>query len=223
MRGLGGRISAFLIKALQRFSRGQFTVHGIRCTVTPDVFNPKLYFTTPLLISSLHVGPGDRVLEMGTGSGAVAIAAARQSAEVVGVDISPAAVHCAMENARLNGTSRRVTILHGDLFSPLGGQAPFDVILFNPPYLEGKVRTPIDRAIYDPEKKLLRRFFEGAGRHLTPSGYIQMVYSSIAAPKDLLRIAAGAGYDSTVSGQKRILFERLFVFEFRKSGSGRNE
>jgi len=209
-------ISAFCIKRIQRFSRGIATVHGMRCALTPEVFNPKLYFTTSFLLSSLHVGAEDRVLDMGTGSGVLAVAAARRAKAVVAIDINPAAVRCASLNADKNGVSDRMSVLRGDLFSTLPGNDRFDVILFNPPYLEGRIRKPIDLALYDPGKRVVRRFFEEAGRHLTSSGYIQMVYSSIAGRCDLVKLAREAGFIQRVVAEKRVFLERFFVLELRK-------
>ena len=151
-------ISAFCIKRIQRFSRGTATVPGMYCILPPEVFNPKLYFTTSFLLSSLRVGAEDRVLDMGTGSGVLAVAAARRAKTVVAIDINPAAVHCAALNADKNGVADRMSVLQGDLFLPLRQDDRFDVILFNPPYLEGRIKRPFDHALYDPGKRVVRRF-----------------------------------------------------------------
>ncbi len=212
-------LSAFCIKRIQRFSRGTLTLHGMHCVLTPEVFNPKLYFTTSFLLSSLRIGSEDRVLDMGTGSGVLAVAAARCAKTVVAIDINPAAVRCALLNADKNGVTDRMSVLLGDLFFPLGGNDRFDVILFNPPYLEGRIKRPFDHALYDPGKRVVRRFFEEAGGYLTASGYIQMVYSSIAGPYEVLKLAAEAGFEHRVKAEKRVLLERFFVLELRKRGT----
>ncbi|MBN2325036.1 MAG: methyltransferase [Spirochaetes bacterium] len=209
-------LSAFCIKRVQRFSRGTATVHGIRCMLAPEVFNPKLYFTTSLLLSSLRVGPKERVLDMGTGSGVLAVAAALRAETVVAIDIDPAAVRCAALNADINNVTDRIRVLKGDLFSPLGRNDRFDVILFNPPYFEGRIKRPFDHALYDPDKRMLRRFFEEAGGHLASSGYIQMVYSSLAGLHRFVALAGGAGFDHRVDAEKRVLFERFFVLRLQK-------
>jgi release factor glutamine methyltransferase len=212
-------LSAFCIKRIQHFSRGTVTVHGMRCILVPEVFNPKLFFTTSFLLSSLRIGSKDRVLDMGTGSGLLAVAAARCAETVVAIDINPAAVRCAALNADKNGVTDRMSVFQGDLFSPLGQNDRFDVILFNPPYLEGRIKRPFDHALYDPGKKLVRRFFREAGGHLTASGYIQMVYSSIACLKEVVAFAREAGFEYRVKAEKRVLFERFFVLQLQKRGS----
>lgn len=213
MRSILGRIAALVIKLLQRRIRGSVTVEGRPYTVTPDVFNPKLYVTTSLLASCLRVSRGDRVLDMGTGSGLLAIEAARCTREVVAIDINPEAVHCAEENARAHGVSDRISVLQGDLFTPLAEDELFDVILFNPPYLDGSGKSLFDHAIYDPDKMVVGRFLKEAKSHLVPYGYIQMAYSSIADHKRVLTLAQEFGFRSVVVMQKRVLFEHFFVFE----------
>ena len=184
-------------------------------------FDSGLYFTTSLLASALRVSRNDRVLDMGTGSGLLAIAAARFAEEVVAVDINPEAVRCAEKNVRTHGVSERISVLQGDLFLPVSPGTLFDVILFNPPYLEGQVSGPFDHAIYDPEKRVVRRFLKESGRFLAPAGYIQMVYSSIAEPGKMLKIAEESGFSHVVVRQKRFIFERLFVYElFLKRNEG---
>ncbi len=87
------------------------------------------------------------VLEIGTGSGAIAIALAREVAAIslVAADISKEALLLAKENAQVAGVSEKIRFLQGDLFSPfrlLEGREPFDLILSNPPYI---VRSEIER------------------------------------------------------------------------------
>jgi len=214
MRSILGRIAALVIKLFQRRIRGSVTVEGRSYSVTPDVFNPKLYITTSLLASCLRVSRGDRLLDMGTGSGFLAIEAARRACEVVAIDINPEAVRCAEENARVHRVSDRISVLQGDLFTPIAEDELFDVILFNPPYLDGSEKSLFDHAIYDPDKRVVGRFLKEAGSHLVPSGYIAMVYSSIADPRRVLMLAQECGFRCAVVMQKRVLFERFFVFEF---------
>ncbi len=90
-----------------------------------------------LLIDNLNINPGEKVLEIGTGSGIVAMYASKVADEVVATDINFNAIEIAEKNFLLNNIDN-INILFGDLFEPLkseGFNEKFDVILFNTPYL----------------------------------------------------------------------------------------
>jgi ribosomal protein L11 methyltransferase len=91
--------------------------------------------TTRLMLTAFaeHIGPGDRVVDLGTGSGILAIAAARLGADVIGIDLDPAAAPAAQANAMANGVRERVDVRIGDIsdISDIGNDEPFDVALLN--------------------------------------------------------------------------------------------
>lgn len=107
--------------------------------VTPDVLIPRP--ETEILVETvlqLLSQASSRVLDIGTGSGCIAITLAKElpKAELWAVDISPAALLVARENAQRHGVGERIHFLQGDLFSPLGNEVLlFDVIVSNPPYI----------------------------------------------------------------------------------------
>ena len=88
--------------------------------------------TTRLMLTALaeHIGPGDRVVDLGTGSGILAIAAARLGADVLGIDLDPAAAPAVQTNATANGVGERVDVRTGDI-SDIGDDERFDVALLN--------------------------------------------------------------------------------------------
>lgn len=102
--------------------------------------------------------PADlRILDLGTGSGAIGVALAWElpHAHVVATDISPGAVDVARRNARRHGVEQRMTFLTGHLFTPLSGK--FDIIVSNPPYISTtELETlPLDVRGYEPMSALL--------------------------------------------------------------------
>ena len=76
-----------------------------------------------------EVRDDDRVLDMGTGSGVNGIVAASRSRDVLAVDVNPAAVACARDNAERNGVADRMEVRESDLFQNASGR--FDLIIFD--------------------------------------------------------------------------------------------
>jgi len=212
-------LSAWAIRAIQLVGPRRVRVLGRTFRVNRHVFSPRPYLTSKFMARHLRFEPGDAVLDMGTGSGIQAIVAAATAARVVAVDINPEAVRLARENARANGVADKVTVLEGDLFAPLAAcgrdvTVPrlFDVILLNPPYLEGRVRSLLDHAMFDPGRRLHRRFFAEAGAFLAPGGCVLMVCSSLAEPGQALAIADELGWDASIVRRKRAWGETLFLY-----------
>jgi release factor glutamine methyltransferase len=207
-------ISTYAVKLIQRFGPRTVTVAGKTYAISGGVFNPKYYMTSEFMAAYVRVKPGDVVLDMGTGSGIQAITAAQYGGRVTAVDINPEAIRHAWKNVEKNGLSENVTLVNGDLFSPLDQKTKYDIILFTPPYFEGTVKTQLDHALYDPEKSLLKRFFSEAGKHLKTGGYVQMVYSSIAGHEHALEIARDLGWQGLLVAEKPLRYERLFIYRF---------
>ena len=123
----------------------------------------------------------ETVLDLCTGSGCLAILAARHfpNARVDAVDISTDALEVAARNVADHGLEDRVTLFHGDLFAPLGHQR-YDLIISNPPYVDawGMANLPREcRAeptiAFDGGADgldIVRRILEEAPQHLTPQG-----------------------------------------------------
>ena len=135
--------------------------------------------TLLLLRHAERLVEGD-VLEMGTGSGYIAIELSRlpRVRQVVGVDIDPKAVVMARNNALEAGVSNEVRFLESDLFQNFG-DSRFDWILFNPPYLpsEGD-NDELSWAGGCKGSELLMRFLNEAPPHLSPDGRILAIVSS---------------------------------------------
>lgn len=94
--------------------------------------------STVELAGRLDIQPGERVLELGCGSGILSIAAAKMGAgRVVAVDIDPLALESAVENARLNGLSERIDVRAGSWFEAVRTGELFDVVIATPPQTPG--------------------------------------------------------------------------------------
>lgn len=178
---------------------GEREFYGLMLHVTPDVLIPRP--ETELLVDlALERLPSyGRVLDLGTGSGAipVAIAYSRPDASVTALDVSEAALVVAQRNAARHGT--KVSFLCSNWYNALSDEQ-FDLIVANPPYIEaadphlaqGDLRyEPID-ALTDHADGLsaLRAIIEGATRHLVKGGWLLMEhgYNQAAAVRDLLAL-----------------------------------
>jgi release factor glutamine methyltransferase len=205
------------VRLVQSLAPKRVRVNGILYEVTPSVFNPKFFVTSKLLAENMHVADTDTVLDMGSGSGIQAITAAARARCVVATDISLEATCCTRKNASRAGVANKVMVFCGDLFSALPSPMKFDVILFNPPYLEGTPRSTIERCLFDPHKSILTRFFAEAGTHLRRGGSIQMCYSTAACLRCLTRIAEENGWHWEIIARCSIGIESFLLYKFRRT------
>jgi len=185
---------------------------GIRIDVFYGVYSPS--DDSFLLLSSIGDVNGFSVLEVGTGTGIVALHCVKEGATVTAVDISRTAVLNTQHNAEANGLSLK--IVQADLLSGLEGR--FDLILFNPPYLSGEGAGKLD--VTDKQQlvggcggyELTRRFLDGAGKFLAPGGCGLFLVSSETSA-GVLDSTDGRLIFEKVS-EKRIFFEELAVYRF---------
>lgn len=151
-------------------------VFGRTIWVDPDVCSPKYSNSARFFIENWDIEEGQRVLDMGTGSGVLALFAAFAGAEqVVASDINPKAYDIARRNVEHHGLQEEVEVLQGDLFSPVEGK--FDRILFNLPYWNRKPSTELERAFFDDGYQVLTSFFEGARNYLSDGGRVLLSFS----------------------------------------------
>ena len=186
---------------------------GIDIAEDPDVYPPS--DDSILLVESLDVRPGERVLEVGCGSGVVSIHCARNGCDVTAVDVNPKAVELARRNAEANGVS--FPISESDVYGNVEGR--FDAIVFNLPYLPVDEEGLLAKAWSGGPDGLgpLPRLLEGAPDHLNPDGRVVVVVSSLIEPQALHE--ALSGYDIRTLGELKLFFEKLSVLEIRGFGS----
>jgi len=178
--------------------------------VTPGVLNPRLMRTGEFFAAELrqHVGEHCEVLDMGTGSGVCAVVSAKYARKVTAVDINPAAVHCAKVNVLMNKMDDRVEVLAGDLFAPLQGRR-FDVVLFNPPFLQGVPRDDADRAWRSTD--VAERFAAELREHLTPSGFALVLLSTFGGAAEFVKQFHRHDFELSVVAEREYVNEKLIL------------
>lgn len=168
-----------------------------------------------LLAENLDISPGDSVLEIGTGSGIVAMYASKLTDKITVTDINFNAIELAEENFKINGI-QNIEILLGNLFEVVENRK-FDVILFNTPYL------PTDKDdIFDDElnyafdggedgRKIIDLFLNEVRNHLNTKGKVQMIQSSLSDIEKTLDKLDEIGFITEIAASERFFFEEIVL------------
>ncbi|HTV03518.1 MAG TPA: peptide chain release factor N(5)-glutamine methyltransferase, partial [Luteitalea sp.] len=180
-RRLGREPVAYIVGAREFYGRDFI--------VSPSVLvpRPETELIVEWVLKTVPATPSPRVVDVGTGSGAMAVtlAAERPSWQVLGTDISSEALDVARANADALGVGDRVTFVVGDLLAPAQGE--FDLIVSNPPYVARRDAPGMLPDVRDHEPHvalfggqdgldLPRRLLVEASTKLTPGGWIAMEF-----------------------------------------------
>lgn len=166
---------------------GEVNFYGLRFRVDREALIPRNE-TEELLDQVIKRAPRDRdirCLDLGTGTGVIAVCMARYlpKAQVTAVDISPAALQMARENAALNEVTERIEFVESSWFAHVEGE--FDFIASNPPYIRSDelADLPVEVRVHEPSVALdggedgldkIREIIEGLRAHLRPDGVVLM-------------------------------------------------
>ena len=209
-----------------QYITGEAEFYGLPFRVTPDVLIPRpetehLVERVLKMLGAPSIPPGcpihaqshrawvgmherrqstPRILDIGTGSGAIAVALAHHLplAQITAIDLSDAALFIARENAARNAVSDRIRFLQGDLLAPIAGEQ-FEIIASNPPYVAGADRHTLSVEVRDHEPALAlfagddgldiyRRLIPAAFASLVPGGFLllEIGFGQQSAIHDLL-------------------------------------
>ena len=191
---------------------------GFRLRVRPTVFHPRFFISSERFaefIDKLDL-KGKTVADVGTGSGILALAAARAGAErVIGTDINPNATLAAVENARDNGLGDRVTAVCTNLLSAFAPQPMFDVVLSSPPKHAGEPRDLADRGWHaGPNFRDVSSLFEQARERLKPGGRVYVMLSSDSDLRLLIdTLSEKAGLKAQLVHEHSIYIETFPIYE----------
>jgi len=191
-------------------------VAGFHLIVRPTVFHPR-YFITSAFFATFLDGldlSGKRVVDVGTGSGILSLAAARAGAiGVTAVDINSNAALTAAENARANGLGDRVKPVCSNLFSAFAPTALFDVIISSPPSFPVEPRDIADRAWHaGPNYRDIAPLFEQARARLAPGGCFYILLSSDSDLALLSKLIELARFQARLVAKRSLLIESLLIY-----------
>jgi release factor glutamine methyltransferase len=175
-----------------QYITGEQEFYGLALHVTPAVLipRPETELLVEAVLAELHSPSVDpiRIVDVGTGSGAIALALAAHlpHAEITAVDLSRAALEVASENATRHQLTR-VRLLESDLLSGVEGEALFDVVVSNPPYVADGDRLTLHHEVrkYEPASALFagatgmdvyRRLIPQARTRMRPGGLLAMEF-----------------------------------------------
>ncbi|MEO8284887.1 MAG: methyltransferase [Chloroflexota bacterium] len=196
-------------------------VAGMRLLVRRGVFDPSMHFTSAVLARYLARHPdriaGLDVLDVGTGSGVAAIAAALSGASrVVAVDINPAAAESARLNASRYELLGKIDVRLGDMFEPVRGET-FAMVICNPPYFKGTPSNVAEMAYHaGPTLDWLQRFGNNLAQALKPTGSAIISVGDAADIDEILRLLHDCGWAHEVVAQRDILVEIIYLFKLTR-------
>lgn len=182
--------------------------------ILENVYEPaedSFLFAESLTIRELGV-----VLDVGTGCGILGVIVAEKASKVLATDINPYAVHCAKENAKLNGVLNKFSFLQCDLFSAIRSRKRFDVILFNAPYLPSK-RVDEDswfgRAWSGGAmgRQVIDRFIREVPEFLKQDGFVFLMQSSLSGLDRTLQRFEESGLKANIIAKRDLPFFETIV------------
>ncbi|MES2049140.1 MAG: methyltransferase [Pseudomonadota bacterium] len=165
---------------------------GKEFLVYPNTFWP--FTDSQPLVQNFRIKSGDSVLDVGTGSGVIAVFACYQgAAKVLAVDINPAALKSARYNAKAHGFNKLMEVRRSNLFEKIDREQ-FDVITANLPFRNKPAHDVVASSQWDTDFQTNIQFFKEVGAHLKPGGRIYFAHSNFGAVKEIRKLAKDAGF-----------------------------
>ena len=182
----------------------------------PRVYGPEedTYFFLETLRKGDLSGCG---LEIGVGTGMIALSICHFFEGFTGTDINPKAVDLAKKNAQRNNI-QNVKFVESDLFSTVSGT--FDVIIFNPPYVpaDESAKEIEDLSYHGGEdgRHVIDKFLSQFRKYLNPDGKVYLLQSSLSGIDETSTLLTEMGYTYEIVARKKLFFEELVIFRIQK-------
>jgi release factor glutamine methyltransferase len=206
IKSVAGRVLIPVHRMYLRKERN-YAYRNISIKVLPGVFHPGLFHSTSFILDYLSKHPlqGKSVVEVGCGSGLIAIHCAKSGAKVTAIDLSEKAILNTSLNCRINSTP--VDIVHSDLFDSVPKQT-FDWIIINPPYYAKKAEREEDLAWNCGEDfQYFKKLFRQLRDYAAPDSCTIMVLTRGCDFRKILDLGENAGYSSELVAKNNVLFD----------------
>ncbi len=193
-----------------------FQFGRLKLQVPPGVFHPGLFFSTPIFLNFLKTIDFNRknTLDIGTGSGALALFAAQNGAKVVALDINPLALKTTGQNAQAHAL--RIELCQSDLLDALPVRH-FDLVLVNPPYYPQTPKNDEERAFFaGAQFEYFEKLFRQLPEYLHGDSRILMILSEDCDLKKIQEIAVRNQFAFSRLHEKRKWGERFGIWEFKR-------
>jgi len=174
---------------------------------------------------------GKKCLDMGCGSGLLAILMAKKGAKVIACDVNPEAIKITASNAKANNV--KIKTIKSDLFSALNDS--YDFIIFNPPYLpaenlEGQSSSRFRRTKFSEDthqhkeqwsggktgRDIIEKFLQELPKHFNKNGKSLMVFSSLTGEKEVRKLCEKNDIFFRILKREKIPWEKLILAELSK-------
>ncbi|HEX7846700.1 MAG TPA: HemK2/MTQ2 family protein methyltransferase [Chitinophagaceae bacterium] len=196
----------------------QYQQNGISLEISSQVFHPGFFFSTQLLlqyVSNLSL-EGKSFLELGAGSGLIAMQAAKKQAKVTASDINPVAIEYLKKNSSKNNI--RLDIIQSDLFAEIQEQV-FDIIAINPPYYKKQPQSLLDHAWFCGENgEYFDQLFKQLPSYINESTAVIMVLCDGCDIEMIKGFAEKNKFSLRLLQTKQSILEKNFVFKIEKAG-----
>ncbi|MHC1601180.1 MAG: HemK2/MTQ2 family protein methyltransferase [Candidatus Nezhaarchaeales archaeon] len=193
-------------------------LNGITIHVWNGVYPPS--DDTFLILDNVKLDGKELVLDVGTGTGILAIKYALEGCHVIGLDINKKAIYNALFNAKINNVLDRVELICSDATSSLRSYCDFDVILMNPPYLPSTGHPDIDEPSWNGGPNgisLTLRIIRDIDRLLAKDGRLYFIASSLSKYGTLISKLTSIGFEVSIIAKKKFWFEELFLVEAKRN------
>jgi release factor glutamine methyltransferase len=188
---------------------GEFVVYE-------GVFSPTVFNDTFFYAEALPVPVGGSVMEVGCGTGFIALTVAKKGASsVLATDINPSAVANCQANSEKHKLSDVVTARISDVFSAVTADERFDLIFWNWPYLAAQRNEddPLECSVFDPTYDSIGRYLRDARAHRSPQGRVMLSFSREAGNVSLLEQRAREAGASLSAFRTNEEFDGRWVLE----------